>query len=97
MDSREWIIKGNEYNGHTHCTVDGPVPAVNEQITVIDKKLYEETCKAFVDLLEEVDDWDWEGCAGPRGGEIGWVKERHAKRMVETIREAYRVLHKPRP
>lgn len=35
---KEWVIKGGEFNGVIHSVVDGPVPEVNELITVISKK-----------------------------------------------------------
>ena len=38
---REWIIKYQFTNG-SECACDGPVPDVNEFVSVIEKKYYEE-------------------------------------------------------
>lgn len=94
MRPREWLIKGFVSFDIVVANCDGPVPAVNEQVPVIEKAAYDEMKATLAALLDQASGWNWRACEAGTGGEIGWVKPRHATSMVKAMEEAGRVLLK---
>ena len=88
--AREWIVKGFGTSEHVYATADGPVPEINEQVPVIEKRAHDEVLAALANLLDQTGAFDWSGVE--QVGATLAVTTDQATAMIASMEQAARLL-----